>query len=149
MNKVFFAMLLLLFSFGIANAQNSITLKKAQALNEKAPELRGIFLKASILEGVSEMSNFELAKDEETGDYFVAGQGKEKNGNDIVFRAKVTVTTTTTSLRIDFGIVLQAESCAGVNCSLCAFAKKGGCECKRTGHTGDTGFGHCNHVISK
>ena len=37
------------------------------------------------------------------------------------------------------------ESCSGVNCSKCEFAKEGGCNCTKAGTTGSA---YCNHSIS-
>jgi hypothetical protein len=88
-------------------------------------------------------------KEKNSKTQYVAGEGLTKEGNTIAFRVQVSVTNTTTEMRIDFGGAggqFLAESCTGVNCSKCRFAKTGGCECERTVRGAD---GHCNHNISK
>lgn len=139
-----FVFLSLIFALGSVAAQNTVTLKTGENLNTKAAELTAIFQKIMILEGVSQMKNFELTKDENSEIQYVAGEGLSKEGNNIVFRVQATVTVKNKETRIKLtnkGGKILAESCTSATCSTCRFAKTGGCECDANTD--------CNHNISK
>jgi hypothetical protein len=60
MKTTYLLFLSLIFALGSVAAQNTVTVKTGENLNTKAAELTTIFQKIMILEGVSQMKNFEL-----------------------------------------------------------------------------------------
>ena len=78
------------------------------------------------------------ATDHEVTDEYFIRKGEDIWGNCYVQRFPIVKSGESVYLRMG----AKGETCAGVNCSHCAFKDGGGCECKNSLNT-------CNHTITR
>ncbi len=126
-------------------AQNLI-IQDTSNLGSQNSALINYFSEIEIFQDIENMHDFVISLNEETGQMFVVGRGTHSDGSSVVFRTPVSNTDGIISLAADGS---GSESCSGVACEYCTFAKKGGCDpCKRQ-TTITNGEPYCKHTITR
>jgi hypothetical protein len=149
MKKILFFLVLFSALFTAdASAQGNPTARIAEVKNDKVVIVASQNILVACFTQFEMFANsnpntFELWTNEEN-QYFLTAKGAI-NGKEIII--KVDLEMRAGGYHTPFSP--QGETCAGVNCSSCSFAKAGGCGCKNMENPTESGGGYCNHIITK
>ena len=143
---LFFALFCAFFT-NDAQAQSNPTARIAEVQNGNvvivaAPSVLVACFTQFELFATSNPNTFELWTDAEN-QYYLTAKGQIDGKATII---KVNLEMRVGGYHTPFSP--QGESCTGVNCAQCKFAKTGGCECRKDGDI-FAGVGYCNHNITK
>ncbi|RLJ69162.1 hypothetical protein CLV86_0557 [Lacinutrix venerupis] len=124
--------------------KDELKIEKDKDLISYGANLRSKILKSDVFKDLNNIKDFEIKYVELYKSDYLYGKALDADGNHVVFRKQIEIIKSKDGSQV-LKLKPGGEKCTGVNCSKCAFATNGGCDCSLAGDPQSASY--CNHTI--